>query len=116
MRAKIVFNPLCKIRSGAFKFFIAKCTGFCNPVSWTRASCWTKMITFHRTILSIITNKTFKRYIANNTGLCLLTSKVCSSFVCHKVNIHNNIEIDKDYFDASEKRFKLVTSQKQIEF
>ena len=25
-------------------------------------------------------------------------------------------EIDKDYFDASEKRFKLVTSQKQIEF
>ena len=25
-------------------------------------------------------------------------------------------EIDKDYFDASEKRFKLVTSQKQIDF
>ena len=25
-------------------------------------------------------------------------------------------EIDKDYFDASEKRFKLVTSQRQIEF
>lgn len=25
-------------------------------------------------------------------------------------------EIDKDYFDASEKRFRLVTSQKQIEF
>lgn len=105
VRTEIILNAFSKITSCSFKLFTAKGAILSYSISRSSPFCWTCMVALDRAVLAIITNKAFKFFFAYCTWLNLFSCEVLSSF-SHTINLHNIIEIDKDYFEASEKRFQ----------
>jgi hypothetical protein len=113
MRAEIIFNMLAKIASSPFKLNTTISAFLFNSVFWILTLSWTLVIASTRTIFSIVTYKTFELFTANWTRLSFLSGKVGSTLF-HNYKYSSITELDKDYFEAQEKRFQNHIAQLKL--
>jgi len=111
MTTKMMCPIFFEITRCPLKFLAAIVARFFNPVFGARSPRRAFIIARPGAILSFVTNEVGKDITANKASLVFLANIV---FPSHNTKIYNINEIDKDYYEAAVKRFRVHTMQYQM--